>query len=246
MYAAPSHARSNGILTDSFRGYGLLGQAFASGDVLAFRRFDWSSIGPPFTTFWHRRPTGEWTFHTNVEPGRCSLRYLMAPDNAIRRDDIDVVWQGRREVSVHVHAARLRLALRLASTPATRTVGLLAGMLPGPVWLTRSGPRWIGNAAGRLLDAGPLTLAGHSPSGHRFVLRPLELWRVTAAAAVLNGRELGEAVTHEDVVEVGGLRVPRAGLVFRGLASFAARPELAVSLATGAHVPRMHPGALDG
>jgi hypothetical protein len=222
VYAAPSHARSNGTLADSFHGYGLLGQTFASGDVLAFRRYDWSSIGPPFTTLWHRRPTGEWTFHTNVEPGRCSLRYLMAPDSAIRRDDIDVVWQGRREVSVHVHSARLRLALRLATTPATRTVGLFAGMLPGPVWLTRNGSRWIGNAAGRLLDAGPLTFAGDSPSGHRFVLRPHEMWRVTAAAAVLQGRELGEAVPLDDVVEIGGLRVPRAGLLFRGMTTFVA------------------------
>jgi hypothetical protein len=218
---------------DSFRGYGLFGQAFASGDLLAFRRYDWSSIGPPFTTVWHRRPNGRWTCHTNVEPDRSCARYFGLPEDTVRRDGIDIVWRGSHELSIHVHAARLRLALRLAASPDVRLVSVLAGLVPEPIWRLERHARWIGRALGHALGAGPIQFVGSTPSGHRLLVKPRELWRVAAAVAVLDGRELGESVPVEDGAHVLGLPVPRTGLLFRGMAT-AATPALPADAATAA------------
>jgi hypothetical protein len=49
---------------------------FASGDVLALRRFPTSSVGPAFTGVWHRSPHGEWTFYSDVPPMECCPRYF--------------------------------------------------------------------------------------------------------------------------------------------------------------------------
>jgi hypothetical protein len=207
--------------TDTFRGYGLFGQAFDSGDVIAFHRVEWSSIGPPFASAWHRRPTGEWVFHTNVAPLRSWSRYFGSAAHEVVSGDIDIAWAGRHEVSLHVRAARLRLALRLEATPATRVIGLLAGLVPDPVWHTRRGTAWLGAVAGRALEAGTVTLAGDAPSGHRFHLRPRAVWRVVAAAAVLDGRELGAPAPAAADVDLAGMRIPRVGLLATGDVVFA-------------------------
>lgn len=215
-------AGAGGIrVVDRFRGYGLTGQAFASGDIVAFHRVEWSSIGPPFIAAWHRRPTGEWTFHTNVSPLRSWGRYFSSVPHDVVNGDIEIAWAGRHEVSVHIRATRLRLGIRLARTPATRALALLAGILPEPLWQLRRSTAWIGAIAGRALDAGSITLAGDAPSGHRFHMRPRSVWRVVAAAAVLDGRELGPPVATDGNVELAGFRLPRTGLLTTGDVTFA-------------------------
>jgi hypothetical protein len=41
-----------------FTGYGVMSLPFASGHVLALRRFPASYIGPAYTSVWHRDPAG--------------------------------------------------------------------------------------------------------------------------------------------------------------------------------------------
>ena len=47
---------------ERFRGYGVMGLPFESGHVLGLRRFPVSSIGPDYTSIWHRSPDGRWSF----------------------------------------------------------------------------------------------------------------------------------------------------------------------------------------
>ena len=44
---------------ECFNGYGVMGVPFASGDLLALRRFPKTSIGDMYTPVWHRRPDVE-------------------------------------------------------------------------------------------------------------------------------------------------------------------------------------------
>jgi hypothetical protein len=41
---------------ERFNGYGLMGLPLASGHILAMRRFPASSVGPGYTSVWHRGP----------------------------------------------------------------------------------------------------------------------------------------------------------------------------------------------
>jgi hypothetical protein len=43
---------------ERFNGYGVMGVPFASGDLLALRRFPNISIGDGYTSLWHRGPDG--------------------------------------------------------------------------------------------------------------------------------------------------------------------------------------------
>ena len=47
---------------ERFRGYGVMGLPFESGHVLGLRPFPVSSIGPGYTSIWHRSPDGRWSF----------------------------------------------------------------------------------------------------------------------------------------------------------------------------------------
>jgi hypothetical protein len=220
---ATSPARLQEQPPDRFCGYGLLGQAFESGDVLAFRRFDWSSIGPPFTTVWHRRPDGHWTFYTNVEPTYSCPRYYGPAVRDVVADHIELAWQGRYTLSVRVRAARLQLALRLIAPPTARLLGALSQLAPAPVWRSERGAGWVGGAAGRALGAGRLTLHGRSPSGHTFVWRPRSVWCVSAAAAVVRGAELGNPVRLDERLALGDFVIPRVGLLSTGRATYSRR-----------------------
>ena len=54
----------------------LPGVSFASGHVLALRCFPASSIGPGYTSLWHRDPDGRWTFYATVPPAQSCARYF--------------------------------------------------------------------------------------------------------------------------------------------------------------------------
>ena len=43
---------------DRFSGYAVIGLPFQSGHILALRRFPASTIGPGYTSVWHRDPSG--------------------------------------------------------------------------------------------------------------------------------------------------------------------------------------------
>lgn len=205
---------------ERFSGYGLVGLAFASGHVLAFRRFVASSIGPPFTTLWERDPDGRWRFHTNVDPTRSCPRYFAAAPEDARMDELELSWRAGGELWVRARDAGLHLVLRLGSTAATRSITAAAPLLPGAAWRNPSANRLFGRAAAHLLGTGPLTLRGRTPSGHHYQLRPRAVWCVQAAAAVLGGRDLGPVVPAAQPLALADFTIPPHGLLIAGSARF--------------------------
>jgi hypothetical protein len=193
---------------DHFTGYGLLSLVLESGDVISFNRVVSSSLGPPFTCVWHRDREGRWCFHVNIVPSRTCLRYLAADASDVRIGDISLIWKSRLELSLYVRDARLHLGLRLDATAVTRALAAAAVLVPGPVWRREGALRIIGRGAGALLGAGALRLAGRSPTGHAYRRRLAGVWDVAAAAAVLDGRDLGPMLNATRAVDVGGLLLP--------------------------------------
>lgn len=200
-------------------GYGLLGLTFESGDVLAFRRFTASSIGPPYLSIWHRRPDRRWVIHTNVEPSRACPRYFGPALHAFDTDDIELTWSGDAELAITVVRSRLHLALRLAATPLTRLLGAAVPAAPELLWRSRH----AGRAAGRLLRTGSLSFTGRAPAGHEFVIRPRALWRIAGAAAVIDGRDAGSITTPTRQASLGEFLIPSRGLFATGRVTFARR-----------------------
>src|SRR5215208_3820868 len=77
---------------ERFAGYGIMGLPFTSGHVLALRRFSASSIGPGYTSVWHRDPVGKWAFYSDVDPHLSCSRFF---GNALARSDrgaIAITW----------------------------------------------------------------------------------------------------------------------------------------------------------
>jgi hypothetical protein len=196
--------RIAGGATDRFAGYALPGLAFESGHIVAFRRATASSIGPPFTSIWIRSPDGEWTAHANVDRARSCARYFSSTVPLdVRNDDIELKWNGARELAITARHARLHLALRLGHTPATALLGAAVRSVPARLWWHWDRPlEWTATAAAAL-GIGLAALSGRAPSGHAYRVRPHGLWRVQAAAAVLGGRDAGAAVPLDVVVPPG-------------------------------------------
>jgi hypothetical protein len=201
-------------------GYALLSLAFESGDVIMFRRVTASSMGPPFTTLWHRGPAGAWRFHVNVAPARSCLRFLgMSPDQ-VRTDDISVVWKSRHELALYLRRTRLHLALRLKASATMLILGAAAALVPGALWRAGNVLEAAASVAGAALGAGPLGLSGRTPTGHEYRVRPRAVWGVAAAAAVLDGRDLG--ALQETVSSSGpaGIVLPRRPLFTSEIVDF--------------------------
>ncbi|HZA24439.1 MAG TPA: hypothetical protein VFA32_17870, partial [Dehalococcoidia bacterium] len=61
---------------ERFAGYGVMGLTFTSGHILGLRRFPASSLGPGYTSVWHRNPEGRWNIYQNVPPEQACPRYF--------------------------------------------------------------------------------------------------------------------------------------------------------------------------
>jgi len=175
-------------------GYGTPGVSYGSGDVLAFRRATCSSFGPPFTSVWHRDPEGRWTFYVNVEPSRSCPRFYGPAVDHVVVTDIDLRWTGIDVVCLAVPGRRIGWSLRMKGTLPTRLVNGLSRLVPGPVWAVPGVPDLVGRVAGRLLGARGIRLSGTVPSGWRYGVEALRVWRVEGSAAVIDGRELGQPI----------------------------------------------------
>ena len=121
-----------------------MGLPFASGHVLALRRFPASSIGPGYTSVWHRDPEGNWVFYSDVDPHLSCSRFF---GNALARSErsaISMTWADPRRLTIAVSAAELTWEVRLAETPATRLLNGIAAALPARALAPagRCWPRW--------------------------------------------------------------------------------------------------------
>ena len=204
---------------ERFAGYGVIALPFAGGDILAFRRFPASSLGPGHTTIWHRHANGSWTFFVTIDPTLCCPRYFGGAIDRVVVTDIETTWIGHDHLVVSAPDARVAWSMRIIASPSTRLVNFLVGLAPRLAWRDERLLRLAGAAGGIGMGAGPLRLAGTTPNGQRFQLRPRRLWRIDASAAQIEGRELGP-LGGNGGAELADFRVPAAGIFACGEGEF--------------------------
>ena len=221
---------------ERFSGYGVIGPPFAFGHVLALRRWPASSIGPGYTSVWHRDPGGRWTFWADAEPALACARYTRRIAAAAPVAAIRIEWIGPFSLVVVVPDAALEWRLRLAHTAATRALSRVAGRLPEAAWGSPAVLAGMGAVGGRLPEAGRLGLRGRMPNGQWFRGSPRRVWAVEGSGAVLAGRDLGPPGPLAHQARVGDFRIPRRGLFAVGQACFQppepARPPAPAPLAS--------------
>jgi hypothetical protein len=104
---------------ERFRGYAVLGVPFTSGHVLAMRRFSASSVGPGYTSVWHRDPDGAWTMWVDSEPLHACPRYFGSDVERVVRAPIHVSWSDPRGIVLKIERGELDWEITLAPTLAT-------------------------------------------------------------------------------------------------------------------------------
>jgi hypothetical protein len=109
---------------DRFAGYAVLGLPFRSGHVLALRRFPASSLGPGYTSVWHRDPGGNWTFYSTTAPEQSCSRYFGNQFEENIHAQVRIEWGGSNKFQVIVDASRpLSWEVTLTQTGASRLRG---------------------------------------------------------------------------------------------------------------------------
>jgi hypothetical protein len=205
---------------ERFGGYGVMGAPFASGHVLAMRRFPASSVGAGYRSVWHRDPDSAWTFYADVDPLQACTRYF---GDGVRRAvecPIDLTWPEPRVLRVSVASAGLAWEIELASTAATRALNAMARLMPDRLWRDRRVLSTMAAIAGPLLRAGRLGVQGRTPNGQAFVANPMVLWTIARTTATIGGMDLGPPGPLAEQTRLGDFWIPQRGLFAVGRAFF--------------------------
>jgi hypothetical protein len=205
---------------ERFGGYGVMGMPFASGHVLAMRRFTASSVGAGYTSVWHRDPGRAWTFYADVDPLRACTRYFGDGVRSAVECPIELSWPGPRLLRVGVPAAGLTWEVELASTAATRTLNIMARVMPERLWKNRRVLSMMAAVAGPMLGAGRLGVHGRAPNGQAFVANPMVLWTIARTTATIAGADLGQPGPLAEQARLGDFWIPQRGLFAVGRAFF--------------------------
>lgn len=205
---------------ERFRGYGVMGLPFESGHVLGLRRFPVSSIGPGYTSIWHRSPEGRWDFWSTVSPVLSCARYTGEISDDTGEAGIDVSWPEPHRLEIVCDRPSLVWEVTLAATPMSRALSALAQRLPHRLLARESVLRVLGPLAGRLLGVGRLSLTGRMPNGQTFHLVPSHVWSVASSSARLAGSDLGRPASLSEQARIGDFRIPQHGLLAVGDVDF--------------------------
>jgi hypothetical protein len=168
-----------------------MGLPFESGHVLGLRRFPVSSIGPGYTSIWHRSPDRRWSFWSTTAPEVSCARYTGEISDDTRQTAIHLAWPEPSRLTIAAEDPSLSWEVTFAATSASRALSALAQRLPGRFLAHESVLRVLGPVAGTLLGSGRLALTGTMPNRQTFHLVPSHVWLVTASRARLAGTDLG-------------------------------------------------------
>lgn len=205
---------------ERFDGYGVMGMSFSSGHILALRRFPASSIGPGYTSVWHRSASGRWTFYTDNEPGFDCTRYFSASVNETIRTEIALNWTAPHRLSVRVGMASLAWDLELEATWHTRMMNLVGAVLPEPLWRSRAMLSGMGVVVRHVLGTGRVRLWGRSSNGQGFLANPRRIWIVSRSRASLRGADLGTPAPLAEQARLGDFHIPQRGILTFGQVYF--------------------------
>ncbi len=207
---------------ERFTGYGIMAQPFASGHLLALRRFAATSIGPPYTSVWHRDPAGRWTFRITGEPLQCCNRYFGSEVDESIQCDIALTWSNAHQLVVTTGDGAIRWTVTLAATPISRVMNASCTLIPSALWRQAFVPAMTGALAGVLLRSGRMTLQGAVPNGQRFLTNPPLIWTVVSTEATLNGEALGPSGPLQLQDHLEDFWLPQRGLFYAGSVGFEA------------------------
>lgn len=206
---------------DRFTGYAIMSCPFASGHILAMRRFPATSTGPGYTSVWHRDPDGRWTFFQDqpVTSG-CSRYFGPALDRTVHTD-IDIDWTGPNQFSVRIEGeSTLDWRISLRSTRSTRLLNCSGAILPRSWWASSPFLKAMGSIAAAMLRSGRLQLAGRAPDGRHFLANPRWLSMISDSTALLDGQDFGPPGPAGRQTRLGDFWIPTRGLFAIGDAFF--------------------------
>jgi hypothetical protein len=209
---------------EQFYGYAVVGVPFRSGHILGMRRFPVSSVGPGYTSVWHRDPDGRWVIYQDQEPRvTCPRAFGPGIDDA-PTVPIAVEWVAldRFTVDIETPGKQLHWEVPLSESAVTRVLGGTASILPRflrhhPVALAG-----IGRVAGSLLRAGRLRLNGTAPSRQDFFADLRRIWLIEGSTAALDGVDLGKAGPIPEQAHLADFWLPQRGLFAIGGSFFTA------------------------
>jgi hypothetical protein len=215
------------------RGLAVIGQPFASRDVLCLRRFPASSFGPGYTSIWHRAPSGEWTVYTSVAPEVSCPRFIGAAISRAVRTPIEIEWTSPRELRVRIPEANLLWEMRLGTTPIVWMMNLMMAVMPEALFRSNLMLSVMSAMSTALLAAGRFRMGGHVPNRQWFQSAPRKLWMVPEARASLAGRDFGAPGPLAEQAAIGEVPIPQRGvLMFGGISFEAYSPDR--------HLPALH------
>ena len=224
---------------DRFAGYAVIGLPFQSGHVLALRRFPASSLGPGYTSVWHRDPCGTWTFYSTVAAEQSCSKYFGSEVEKSVHTNIQIVWAAPDTLQVLAECSpRLTWEISLTETVASRLMNFVARRLPDSCWRKRFMLSFMGLAARVVLGTGKMNLAGRTPNGHEFIANPKQVWLVKSSRAVVDGVDLGPAGPLASQARLNEFLIPQRG-IFAAASAFMQSPKSmssAVIRRAGAHL----------
>ena len=196
-------------------GYGVMGQPFASGHVLGLRRWTASSVGDRFSSIWHREPDGTWHFYETAQPQFACSRWF---GHGVREStvvDIDVIWDAADRLHV-VSPGLVDWTLVLDSSPMTRVMSTVGGVLPLRAWRSPAMLGAMGAVATRTLGVGRVGMTGLTANGLPFDANPMRIWRVVDATAAVRGEDLGRPAPLPEQARLGDFWIPQQGIFAMG------------------------------
>jgi hypothetical protein len=221
---AAAEAEARAVLPDGteerFSGYGVMGLPFASGHVLAMRRFPASSIGPSYTSIWHRDPSGSWTFWQDQPPDLSCARYFGAALAEAGQADILLEWTGPSTLRLAMPTEAFEWTTTLRPSAVTRALNGVGSVLPERWWRTDRVLSVLGPVAGAVLRAGHVGLSGRVPNGQHFQANPLKVWLVADSTASLRGADLGPPGPLAEQARLGDFWIPQRGVFAIGRTFF--------------------------
>ncbi|HSP54168.1 MAG TPA: hypothetical protein VLS25_01150 [Dehalococcoidia bacterium] len=223
---------------ERFSGWGIMGLPFRSGHILGLRRFAASSVGPGYTSVWHRDPAGSWTFYANVEPLQSCNRFFGAEVDGFIRAPIAIDWEGPRGLRVSVPEAGLQWTSKISSTPVTRILNAIGSIMPDALWKSRFVLSAMAPIAGTLLHAGRVRMNGRAPNGQSFIANPLRMWTIDEAEASIKGEPFGPVGPVAPQAQLGDFAIPQRGVFVIGRAFFESYdPAVHLAAATSREAP---------
>lgn len=205
---------------ERFNGYGLMGLPFSSGHILALRRFPVTSIGPAYTSVWHRNPKGVWNFYADVPPQFACTRYFGSDVEKAEITSIEIEWKGDLSFGVHIPHYGLVWNVELEETWKTKMMNAIAGILPMAAWKNPYFLKIMGYAAGMIFDLGKVGLSGHASNKQHFVANPYVLWQVKESQATFHGEDLGSPSPLPTQSRLGDFWIPQKGIFALGRSFF--------------------------